>query len=159
MWLWVHCGMVCLVTTIWHLWSQFANLLTPWFFHQRTQSLTLIFFLWRLSVLHYWVTRPCQWVGGFESCKAVVEERMEKKKKRPRAVCTESSVIARHSSVFLQRGLWFMEESPCCKNLSRITRICRKTGGESSLLCPWCFSYTPILALLISISVYSFDGL
>lgn len=64
----------------------------------------------------------------------------------------ESSVTARHPSVFLQWGLWFMEESLCCKNLSRITRFC-------SLLCPWCFSYTPILVLLISISVYSFDRL
>lgn len=68
----------------------------------------------------------------------------------------ESSVTSRHSSVFLQWGLWFMEDSRCCKNLSRITRF---SGEESTFLCPWCFSNTPIPALLISISVYSFDGL
>lgn len=93
-----------------------------------------------------------------DSCKAIVEKTMEKKKKRQSAVC----IVFCHSDTL---------QSPCSGGYDLWTRLHvvrtwagsltspRREMGESSLLCPWCSFYTPILALLISVSVYSFDGL
>lgn len=133
--------------------AMFPTCATSWLFRQCTQNLPAVS-LWSLSVLHSWVTRPCQWVGGSDSCKAEEEEEEE----------TESSmrVFCHCQTLFSLLAVGTMiygGVSLLVRTWAGSLAFCRKRGGESTLLCPWCFSNTPILALLISISVYSYDGL